>query len=73
MYLMRVIKNFGTRELILMGVELSWIFFIKSLLLQIYWFGVSEVSFWDKKQKDLRHDGNPIEPRLKNHVEIKPL
>ena len=28
MYLMRVIKIFGTRKLILMGVELPWIFLL---------------------------------------------
>ena len=51
MYLIRVVKIFGTRVLIHMGVELPWIFFIQSLILQNCWLGASEGPFRDKETK----------------------
>ena len=57
MYLMRVIKNFGTRELILMGVELPWIFLFKHCYCKIADLVRRKGRFETKKQKDVRHDG----------------
>ena len=57
MYLMRVIKNFGTRELILMGVELPWIFLFNHCYCKIADLVRRKGRFETKKQKDVRHDG----------------
>ena len=60
MYLMRVIKFFGTRELILMGVELPWIFLFIYCYCKIASFGPRKVGFWKKKLKDVIHDGTGL-------------
>ena len=60
MYLMRVIKIFGTRELILMGVELPWIFLFNHCYYKIADLVRRKGRFETKKQKDVRHDGTPI-------------
>ena len=58
MYLMRIIKDFGTRELILRGVELTWIFLFNYCYCKIADLVRLKGRFETKKQKDVRHDGN---------------
>ena len=54
---MRVIKNFGTRELILMGVELPWIFLLNYCYGKLTDLVRRKGRIETKKQKDVRHDG----------------
>ena len=58
MYLMRVIKNFKTRELSLMDVELPWIFLFNHCYCKIADLVRRKGRFETKKQKDVRHDGS---------------
>ena len=60
MYLMRIIKDFGTRELILRGVELTWIFLFNYCYCKIADLVRLKGRFETKKQKDVKHDGRPI-------------
>ena len=57
MYIMRVIKIFGTRELILRGVELPWIFLFNHYYCKIADLVRRKGRFETKKQKDVEHDG----------------
>ena len=54
---MRVIKNFGTRELILRGVELTWIFLFNYCYCKIADLVRLKGRFETKKQKDVKRDG----------------
>ena len=55
---MRVIKNFGTSELILRGVELHWILLFSHCYCKIADLVRRNGRFEPKKQKNVKHDGN---------------
>ena len=69
---MRIIKDFGTRELILRGVELTWIFLFNYCYCKIADLVRLKGRFETKKQKDVKRDGIfKVKPfRLGRYVDI---
>ena len=57
---MRIIENFGTRELILRGVELTWIFLFNYCYCKIGDLVRLKGRFETKKQKDVKRDGSRV-------------